>query len=404
MKKKSPLTEIRQAEKLFARWLDPKSAYFQLIIADVVLPVDKASTSLIRISKALKPIKDLIIKLIGNKDCRREKDKLLSLYTCVITSIPEFIHKLKEAGIGSPKLLKLDKKDIFRTILHRYTGLFNTLFTLQMDAREHTFAVANRLVEFCFGHTTFPQFKKIMLEESTQPIGNLFYAGMWQQLAGCGWKYWHQEALTSLRQAYEQGKTVVYIAGGSDVYQLIANGIYNITVIDPQLNGAQDDYYADDWTWLLQGHGPNDGIGDELLFHVNGKKIVAKRLRVDKGKRFGVHLEAGTKILPQASTVEWGIFEDSQRRGTLTFERRLATQEDFTTSQQIAPLMSFNELYFIAAPSTYDGWPIDPCNFSDDLVMYVKQLRNPVTKEMINNIAWIEQERLAFLRLGTSVK
>lgn len=404
MEKPSIPFEIYQANKLFARWINPKSPFFQLLIPDVKLPLDKASTSLIKISKALKPIKELIFQLIGSADGRRDKAKLINFYSCSINSIPECIQKLKSAGIESQELLKSDKKDVFRTVLNRYTGLFNTLFTIQIGTHEHTFAIANRFVEFCFGEKTFSEFKKIMLEKTTQPLGNLFYAGMWQQLAGCGWKYWHQDALTRLRQEYEQGKTIIYIAGGSDIYQLIANGIYNITIIDPQLNGAQDDYYADDWTILLQGKGANDGIGDELIFETNNKKIIAKRLRIDKGKRFGVQLEAGNKILPQNSTVEWGIFENGIRRGTLIFERRLATQEDFFCCESKAFLMSFNELYFIAAPTEYDGWPIDPEKFSTNLTMHIKQLRKPITQKMITNMTWIEKKRLAFLRLGTSVK
>lgn len=404
MQKPSNSFQVCQANKLFARWINPKSPFFQLLIADITLPIDKASTSLIKLSKALEPIKELIINIIGSADGRRNKEKIINFYSLTINSIPECIQQLKAAGIESPTLLKSDKKDTFRTVLNRYTGLFNTLFTLQIGTHEHTFAIANRFVEFCFGEKTFPEFKKIMQEKTTQPLGNLFYAGMWQQLAGCGWKYWHQDALKTLQQEYESGKTIVYIAGGSDIYQLIANGIYNVTVIDPQLNGAQDDYYADDWTWLLQGNGANDGIGDELIFEANSKKIIAKRLRVDKGKRFGVQLEAGNKILPQTSTVEWGIFEDGFRRGTLTFERRLATQEDFLYSEKKALLMSFNELYFIAAPTEYDGWPIDPEKFPAHFIMHIKQLRKPITSIMITNMTWVEKKRLAFLRLGTSVK
>jgi hypothetical protein len=36
--------------------------------------------------------------------------------------------------------------------------------------------------------------------------------------------------------------------------------------------------------------------------------------------------------------------------------------------------------------------------------MHIKQLRKPVTKKVVQNIAWVDENNLAFLRLGTAVK
>jgi hypothetical protein len=395
---------VRQADQIFSSWVDEKSVYFQYCIADVKPNFSPAVARPVKIFKPMECVTEPLQKLIMEDDgVTVDKRKLKNLRRQVIQSMPNFLKTLEQAGLKSVELNALDSKGAFANILNRYTGLFGALFTdtPKKASVEQEFAIANRFVEFCFAPRTFKHLQKILREDATKPVGRFLYAGMWQKLAGQGWKFWHRETLKRLRYSYQQGKTIVYVAGGSDIYQLLAHGVYNIKVIDPQLAGAQDNYYATDWRWLLK----SDGIGDEFhLNNANGKKITAKRACVEAGTTFSVVSDAGEKIKQRSDKVVWNIFEDGESKGNLTFERRLASQQDFMPADNEELLMSFNELYFIAAPENLGGWPIDWRKFSATTKLHVKQLRKPVSKKMVENMAWVEEKGLAFLRLGTAVK
>ena len=397
--------EVRQAQDVFARWLTPTSPYFQRCIPDVHLTNASLVLPPLKLNKSLEPLRQPLLALIGAEGGGLDAHKVKKLRQQMSRNMGAFIRKVEKAGLSSEELNTLDEATKFNMLLTRYTGFFRMLFADQSEESvEREFAAANRFVEFCFGSKTFLHVQKILQTPASKPLGRFLYAGMWKTLAGNGWKYWHKDTLNRLRQAYENGKTVVYVAGGSDVYQLLAHGIYNIKVIDPQLNGAQDNYYADQWEWLLKGTGPSGGAGDELLFNTPDKKIVARRAKLVEGKRFSVKLDGGEELRPVSSTVVWEIFENDVPKGTLTFERRLATQEDFQPKDNEELLMSFNELFFIILPVEQDGWPIDPHKFANNISIHIKQLRKPVTKPMMENMAWVEEHNLAFLRLGTAVK
>jgi hypothetical protein len=132
---------------------------------------------------------------------------------------------------------------------------------------------------------------------------------------------------------------------------------------------------------------------------------VAKRARTQSlDKKFRVELHTGNELVEHETIVDWHILENGKQVGTLTFDRRLATQADFNAKPNEELLMSFNELYYIATPAHQGGWSIDPHQFGSKFKMNIKQLRKPVTKKMIENIAWVEENNLSFLRLGTEVK
>jgi hypothetical protein len=398
--------EVRHANDVFAKWIDTKSLYFQRCIPDIKPIGMRAIKPISKLSKAMQPLKEPLLTLVGNEE-RSQLDarKLNFVQHQVVQSMPNFIQALKQAGLSSLSLNQLDERDSFNNVLNRYSGFFRTLF---LGGRQNTidreFAVANRFVEFCFGQKTFPLLQKILADDATRPVARFLYTAMWKNLAGQGWKYWHQDTLKRLRNAYENGKTINYIAGGSDVYQLLVHGVYNIKVIDPQLTNAQDNYYADQWKWLLKGKGSAGGQGDEMHFTALGKACLARRAEIKTGKTFKVVLDGGNEVRHTSAQVVWHIFEEGVRKGSLTFDRRLATQEDFEPEKNEELLMSFNELYFIALPEDQGGWPINPHALIKDFNMHVKQLRKPVTKKVVQNIAWVDENNLAFLRLGTAVK
>lgn len=397
--------QIKQASKVFARWLDERDACYQHCISDSTLATKRTGSMQLRLSKSMTPLKEPLLKLAGTPAGRLDKVTLNNLRRLTAGSMLEFLHALEDAGFASKERNEEDERDKFNETLYRYTGLFKTLFSDETkQSIEHEFAVANNFVEFCFGSESFPLMQEILLFDDTKPLGRLLYVGMWKTLSGCGWKYWHIDTLNRLCTLSEQGKTIVYIAGGSDVYQLLAHGVYNLRVIDPQLHGAQDNYYADEWEWLVRGGGKNSGVGDELHLQIPGKKIVAKRTQVIEGKRFSVVMDAGEELRPKGGTVVWEIFENDVHKGTLTFDRRFAGQEDFVAKGNEELLMSFNELFFIASPEEQGGWPIDPYQLPDNFKIHIKQLRKPMTKTMIENMTWVEENYLSFLRLGSSVK
>lgn len=397
--------QVKQAKEVFTRWLDEDSAYFQHCIVDCALATQGTGDSHFNKLKSMLPIRKQLMQLVGTADGSLDEHKVHVLRQQAATSIPKFLQSLEQAEFATQKVNTRDERDTFKVVLKRYTNLFKTVFADQSNkSMEREFAAANRFVEFCFGTKSFPQAKKILSENNSKPIGRLLYAGMWKTLAGNGWKYWHKDTLKRLATSYKNGKTAVYIAGGSDVYQLLAHGIYNIRVIDPQLTGAQDNYYADQWQWLLKGEGSDVGQGDELHINAQGKNIVAKRVQVMEGEQFSITLDEGKELLSPSGTVVWDVFENDMHKGKLTFERRLAGQDDFVPKKNEELLMSFNELFFIASPEDQGGWPIDPHKLSKGVKIHVKQLRKPMTKAMIENMAWVEENHLAFLRLGTAVK
>lgn len=377
--------EIRQAEDVFARWVTPESAYFQHCISDASLEAPEKVAKPFKLVKSMLPLKDPLARLITDEHGKVSAHRVGHLRRKAGASMAAFLDELARQGLASKALNDGDEGDKFNAVLNRYTGLFKALFSdPSANALEQSFAAANHFAEFSFSAKTFPELQKIMQTEETKPLGRFLYAGMWQTLAGNGWKCWHKETLKKLSKAYKNGKTVVYVAGGSDVYHLITHGVYNLKIIDPQVN-VQENYYADQWQWLLDN--TVERIGDEMHFKAGKKKIVARRLEPLAG---------------DFPVTRWQIFENDKAVGLLTFERRFATQADFKAKKNERLLMSFNELFYVALPHDQGGWPINPDKFPDAMEMHIKQLRKPINKQVVQNICWVEEHNLSFLRLGTA--
>ena len=63
--------------------------------------------------------------------------------------------------------------------------------------------------------------------------------------------------------------------------------------------------------------------------------------------------------------------------------------------------MSFNEMYHVDIDEASGGWGIDVATLPHDLTMLVKQLRKPVTKEVLSNIRKAEKAPCFFMFLGS---
>jgi len=66
-------------------------------------------------------------------------------------------------------------------------------------------------------------------------------------------------------------------------------------------------------------------------------------------------------------------------------------------------MISFNELYFVTSPNPQKTWGIDPKKFPDDFIIVAKQLRSPITKDMMVNMRNAELKPFSFIALGTEI-
>jgi hypothetical protein len=211
-----------------------------------------------------------------------------------------------------------------------------------------------------------------------------------------GWQHWHVDTLQALKKEADAGKEILYIAGGTDIYQLFKSGIYNIRIIDPMLP-TQPKYYSDGWEWFING--------DEATFSCGKKKLRMKRAGYKKiGGSFSLTLSNDKKVKIDKSITTWHLLDGKKKLGEIVFERRLTDQKDFKVKKKQAILLSSNELYFIAAPKESDGWGIDPRKFDEKIKIYIKQLQKPVNKAIVCNMRYeIKQEEFAFISLGSCV-
>jgi hypothetical protein len=264
--------------------------------------------------------------------------------------------------------------------------------------KAYLFAVANRLFEFCYGPETFAGFKPMLHNTPEYPIVRLLYSTMWHYLVGDGWKHWHNTCLDGLKKEVDSGKRVSYIAGGNDIYQLLKLGIYAIDVIDPMLP-SQPEYYAEGWDWLIK----KDGLGDEIMIDFPDKKLVMKRISYSEQGAFDAKLSTGiTESLPLSKTT-WHVFDRSNQKklGSIVFDRRFCNQQDFIAHDKRALLISFNEMYFVAAPESLNGWGINLEKISPEMPIFIKQLRKPISRQVLLNLREAETSPFYFILLGS---
>ena len=284
----------------------------------------------------------------------------------------------------------------------RYRKLFK-LFLNHSDKyiqRERCFALANRMFEYCFGPDTNGNFCSLLMDRSLHPIAELFYATMWYSLASKGWQHWHDSCLRAIKKEYNRGKEIVYVAGGSDIYQLLKNNIFRIRVIDPLLP-SQPLYYSEGWDWLVTDD--PSAIGDRLILNFGNKKLVMMRTRYEKTGMFAADLSTAERVDLPKSITTWTISEKNKKIGYVIFERRFCDKNDFSAKPKQTLLMSFNEMYYIVVPADKSGWGIGVDQLPDNITLYVKQLRRPLNKKIMTGIVRAEETPLNFISLGSCV-
>ncbi|MBX9830909.1 hypothetical protein K2X40_03045 [Candidatus Babeliales bacterium] len=340
------------------------------------------------------------------------KKNMVNLYDLLEHDIFAFTQFLQDHNFTSETTLaKQRSHENWNQTIDSYTALLNVFFPYAINnvplGTELQFEIANRFFRFCFSLETFSLFQNMLNNERNLPIARLFYATMWYHLAGTGWKNWSAQALKNIKEQADQGKKIVYIAGGSDVLQLLKHGVYNLTVIDPQLP-SQPKYYTNEWEWLIKGEDADGGIGDCLTVNSGEQKLtLCRSLYKPLGSFFKARLADGQVIALEKSFTTWDIFDEQNNKlGTYSLERRFAEQADFIAHKAKALVISFNELYFIALPDCLNGWGIEPHKFSQDLTLFVKQLHEPVGKHEVcamRMASLINASDFKFLALGTCI-
>jgi hypothetical protein len=311
--------------------------------------------------------------------------------------MPAFIRRLEKSGFTSKEIDAAEKESGASKLgaIYRKT-LVAPLSAAGQDSEEQLFGLANRMFEYAFGQKHGEKFQEILHHPERHPLARLFYANIWYRLSGNGWRIWHKDVLSLLREESKQGREVVYIAGGTDIYHLIRSGVYRIRVIDPILP-SQTKYYSEGWQYLV-----DCSAGDEIRFVE--ERITLRRESCQKLGSFTTdELSDGQKYTIPSVIVTWRLIDDTGRvTGSVIYERRFATQNDFSGNKDRVLLISFNELAYVT-DSGPAGWGMDSEKWPSDIRIYVKQLRQPVGKTECVNMKKAALAPFSFIRLGTSI-
>lgn len=327
------------------------------------------------------------------------KSSFNTIYTWLDNDMDSFLQYMLAHKFIDPAVNDYESKDDINNVILKYRRLFK-LFLSDSDKHiqlKHFIALANRMFEYSFGLQTFPCFYQLLQDPTKHQLTRLLYSVMWFYLVGEGWKHWSEQCLRDIEREAKQGKEIVYIAGGNDIYQLLGRGIYRIRIIDPILP-SQPAYYAEGWDWLVQGN----GIGDILKFDNGRKKLLLKRSAYQEHGTFNASLSTGQSAALPLSTTTWTVYERNKKVGSVIFERRFCKPSDFViNSKKQSLLISFNEMYFVALPDDMHGWGIGAERLPENLLLHVKQLRKPVSKQVMANIRQGEYSPFMFILLGS---
>lgn len=327
-------------------------------------------------------------------------NRIAATYDLFETNVPGFIDYLKQSRFSTALINTEETKTHYDLVINKYKALLR-LFVPHLEGYmqdQALFGLANRLFEYCFEAKTFNHYQELLLNAANYPIARFLNAVIWYHLVGDGWKHWHQNCLDAIKERADKGAEVLYIAGGTDVYQLLRQGIYNVRVVDPFLP-TQVRYYSEGWLWLVKGAGDDGGLGDSVSLSFEKRHLVMKRESYTEGDKFSVKGSNNQILDLKKSVTVWKVYDTKNNLlGTITFERRLVDQNDFVASANKAILFSYDEAVCVSSPDMLNGWGIDPTKLPDDIIIYIKQLRKPLTKDVLCNMRVISMMNLADLK------
>jgi hypothetical protein len=193
------------------------------------------------------------------------KQRFENLYDMLQGDVSKFVDYLKMSYLTTKSPGVNEAKVNKGTFIEESKSLMMSLFFSKdlVEVEKHLFNIGNKFFEYCFNIKTWPNFKSMLLDETQHVVAKFLYSVMWWNLAGNGWKHWSAQTLKNLKQKANDGCEIIYIAGGSDIYQLIKHGIYNIKIIDPLLP-SQPKYYSEGRDWLITRSTPAEGLRSQL--------------------------------------------------------------------------------------------------------------------------------------------
>ena len=396
---------VRDEQQLFAKWFE-----HQIILQDVdpdqkhVTKNDNFSTYYAKHAHEFAGIKPLV-----NACFKQDETRIIPLLIAYkmrnwlskkIKKFIEFLQCKNTRFIDQVQNKHELRRPVTQTI--RTYNKFASLLVADQPRDPALFAIANRMFEYCYGDG-FATFKQLLAKEQDHQVARFLLAIMWFQLVGEGWHNWHADSLANIVAAARTGRELVYMAGGNDIKApleaLVLGNVkgFRITMIDPILP-SQERYYAEDYDWWVTGE-----LGDAMTLKINGigYRLVRSAQTVDGA--FDAHLSTGEICQLPKSTTTWEL-RDSKNTclGNVVFERRYGQQHDLERSMnEVAYIISFNELYFVAVDKAFGGWGFEVADLPENTSFLVKQLRRPVPKKMVCNIKYAEREPCYFIQMGS---
>ncbi len=312
------------------------------------------------------------------------------LHQLVEENTSEFVNVLAKSGLAGKTINAEDEGKNYDQVIAKYKALSHMLFPVADEFKrdETQIAFANRLVEYTLGESTFPHYQSLLSHYEEHPTVRFIHTVMWNALVGFGWKHWHSDCIKALSAETKAGKEIVYIAGGTDFYQLMRKdiGIYSMTIIDPFLP-TQARYYSEGWQFLIDGEVAGGGLEDEIRFGPGFDSIKLVRTSHKSSDSFSLKM-SNNQIgqFKKTETIWTVVSRHGQKLGEIKILRRPVTQEDFAFDEHKVLLSSYDEAAYIALPENLAGWGIDPLVLDNRAQILVKQLRKPMTKQMLINL------------------
>lgn len=397
----------KKASEVFNQWLQEQEIFSDRDLRQKSATLDKTHAHLFRtyyeennaLLSTLTPLFAAVTQRaingngyqLGDELSDTVKNNLAQLYELLESDPTLFFDYVAATLAPLDSLEKIESVMPADQIIKKSTTMMRMLFACPVEDDENAYclAVANRLVECCFGQQA-DYYQKLLTTKQLFPLARCINALLWQTLVGDGWKHWHQSCLDFLKSRADQGDTIVYVAGGSDWYQLLTHGIYSIKIIDPCLP-TQVKYNVPAWEFLIKGEGVDGGIGDQIRFGYYaapcGQGLTLQRSSYKKTGSFAMQTSDGKVVnVPQAVTT-WDVLDAGQKKiGHIILDRRCACTDDFAKHEHETVLISYNELMCAATPEFLGGWTIDVAQLPVDTQIAVKQLRAPISKTMFSHM------------------
>ncbi len=396
--------ESMSSDQAFAKWLRWQRVYHPRSIAtaktflttETLSTLDEKITEINTEHPAAEKVFSHMLGAAGREPVKRERF-VKKLMQDLGAFYDRFLPRLADA-------LKHDNYDYDATTeigaaVDYYTSFVRFLFAPLGDqlAQEYLFSFAGDLFLHSFATEHHKTLMKYLADPAEVSTCRSLYSLMWYYLVGDGWKHYNQASLDRLKSKVKEGKRVVYIAGGTDIYQLLLSGIYAIDVIDPMLP-TQDEYLSEGWNFFI--HPPSEDASVRLKTKQGDLLLVLKSH--EQIGEFEAKLSDGSlRTIPKTIT-QWHVKNNKGKiLGTVTFYRRFCDQEDFSYASDRVYFISFNEMYYLTLDDVHGGWGIRPEKFNPKLKLYVKQLPRPIDKQVLANIHEAESQPFNFIFLGS---